>query len=149
MSTLKQKNNYMEEENKIEQKEETKAVEVPKKFQSIVSEIEKMSVIDLYELVKILEEKFGVSAAAMAASGGGDGGGADEGPSTVSVELVDSGSQKVAVIKVVKDILGLGLKEGKDIVDAAPSMIKEGIEKAEAEEIKAKIEEAGGTASIK
>ena len=138
---------------KAEEKKEEKAatkVEVPAKFKKMVEEIESMTVIELFELVKILEEKFGVSAAAMAApaaNGGGDGGG-DE-PSTVSVELTDCGASKVAVIKVIKEVLSLGLKEAKDLVDGAPANVKSDIQKAEAEEIKEKIEAAGGKVNIK
>jgi large subunit ribosomal protein L7/L12 len=129
---------------------EAAEVEVPEKFKKIVSEIEEMSVLELNELVKVFEKKFGVSAAAVAVAGpaaGGDAG--DDGPSTVSVELTDAGAQKIAVIKAVKEILGLGLKEAKDMVDGAPAMLKEGVAKEEAEEIKAKIEEAGGKVTLK
>jgi large subunit ribosomal protein L7/L12 len=141
-------------EETTEAKEETKEVEVPKKFKSIVEEIEKMSVLDLAELVKILEEKFGVSAAApmaMAAApqaGAAEGGAAEE-KSEFNVELVTSGDAKIQVIKVVKDITGLGLKEAKDLVDGAPKVIKENLPKEEAEEMKKKIEEAGGSVELK
>lgn len=130
--------------------EETK-VEVPAKFKDIVSKIEEMSVIDLHELVKVLEEKFGVSAQAVASAGAGAGASqaAEEEKSAFSVELTEIGEQKIAVMKVVKEVLGLGLKEAKDLVDAAPSVIKEGAKKEEAEEIKKKIEEAGGKVTLK
>ncbi|NQU99751.1 MAG: 50S ribosomal protein L7/L12, partial [Parcubacteria group bacterium] len=106
---------------KPSEKEETKDVKVPAKFKSLVEEIEKMSVLDLAELVKILEEKFGVSAAApvaaMAASGvAGEEGGAEE-KSAFDVELTEAGGQKISVIKVVKEITGKGLKDAKDMVD--------------------------------
>lgn len=128
-------------------KEEPKAdVEVPAKFKKIVEEIEAMSVVELNELVKVFEEKFGVSATALAAAGPAAGGdeGDDEGASEVNVKLADAGGQKIAVIKVVKEALALGLKEAKDIVDDAPTVLKEGMKKEEAEELKKKIEEAGG-----
>ena len=133
--------------------EETKVVEVPAKFQSLVSEIEKMSVLDLAELVKVLEEKFGVSAAApammMAAPGAAAGGAAAEEKTDFTVELTEGGANKIAVIKVVKEITGLGLAEAKAIVDGAPKAIKEKVAKADAEEMKKKIEEAGGKVTLK
>ena len=104
--------------------DETK-VEVPAKFKSIVEEIEKMSVLDLNELVKVFEAKFGVSATAVAAAGPAAGP-AEEAKSTANVELTDGGATKIAIIKIVKEVLGLGLKEAKDLVDAAPSMLKRG-----------------------
>lgn len=126
------------------------AVEVPAKFKTIVDSIESMSVIDLNELVKLLEKKFGVSAAAvaMAAPAGGAAGAAEE-KDAFTVELSAAGDQKIAVIKVVKEVLALGLKEAKDLVDAAPSVLKDGMKKAEAEELKKKIEEAGGKVTLK
>lgn len=130
---------------------ETKIVETPSKFKSIVESIEKMSVLDLHELVKHLEEKFGVSAAAVAVAapaGGAAAGAADE-KSSFNVELTDGGAQKIAVIKVVKEVLGLGLKEAKDLVDAAPSMLKEGMKKEDADAFKKKLEEAGGKVTLK
>ena len=133
--------------------EEKKEVTVPEKFKSIVSEIEKMSVLDLSELVKVLEEKFGVSAAApmmmgaMPAAGGAAE--AVEEKSEFDVELTSAGAQKINVIKAVREITGQGLKEAKDLVDAAPKVIKEKIAKAQAEEIKKKLEEAGATVTLK
>lgn len=131
---------------------DTEKVAVPAKFKDIVEKIETMSVLDLSELVKVLEEKFGVSAtatalapAAGAAAGAGDAGEKD----SFDVELTAGGEQKVQVIKVVKEVLGLGLKEAKDLVDAAPSMLKPGLKKAEAEDLKKKIEEAGGKVTLK
>ncbi len=132
--------------------DETKVVEVPEKFKELVVAVEKMSVLDLAELVKVLEEKFGVSAAApvmMAAAGGGAGAAAAEEKSSFNVELTEAGGNKIGVIKVVREVTGLGLKEAKDLVDAAPKVIKEGVAKAEAEEMKKKIEEAGGKATLK
>jgi len=131
--------------------EETKKVEVPAKFKDIVSKIEEMSVLDLHELVKVLEEKFGVSAAAVAPTQVGAGGSAEaaEEKSAFTVELTASGEQKIAVMKVVKEVLALGLKEAKDLVDGAPSVLKEGMKKADAEELKKKLEEAGAKVTLK
>jgi large subunit ribosomal protein L7/L12 len=136
--------------------EEQKEVVVPEKFQSIVAEIEKMSVLDLSELVKVLEEKFGVSAAApvmmggmMPMAGAGEGAAAAEEKTEFDVELKGAGESKINVIKIVKEITGKGLKEAKDLVDAAPAIIKEKAPKAEAEEIKAKLEEAGALVELK
>lgn len=129
---------------------EVKIVETPAKFKTIVEAIEKMSVLDLHELVKHLEEKFGVSAAAVAvaAPAGGAVAGAEE-SSTKNVELTDGGATKIAVIKVVKEALGLGLKEAKDLVDAAPSMLKEGMKKEDAEKLKKDLEAAGAKVTLK
>ncbi|HEC30764.1 MAG TPA: 50S ribosomal protein L7/L12 [Candidatus Yonathbacteria bacterium] len=144
----------------IEEKKEEKApeapaeeagedVEVPKKFKALVDAVETMSVLDLHELVKLLEKKFGVSAAAVAVAGAGAGdAGAEEEKSSFNVELKAIGDSKIGIIKVVKEILGLGLKEAKDLVDGAPTVLKEGVKKEEAEEWKKKIEEAGGTAEL-
>ncbi len=142
----------MTEEKSVE--ETSEEVEVPEKFKSLVEEIEKMSVLDLSELVGILEKKFGVSAAApmaVAAVPGAAAGGeeAAEEKSEFDVELTSAGDKKIAVIKVVREITGLGLKEAKDLVDSAPKVIKEGVKKEEAEEMKAKITEAGGTVELK
>lgn len=134
-----------------EKKEEVK---VPAKFEKIVSEIEKMSVLDLSELVKILEEKFGVSAAApvmmgaMPAAGAGEAAAVEE-KTEFDVEVTTSGASKINVIKVVREVTGLGLKDAKDLVDAAPKVIKEKIAKAEAEEMKKKLEAAGATVTLK
>ena len=125
-------------------------VETPPKFKSIIEAIEKMSVIDLHELVKHLETKFGVSAQAVAVpASAGSSGEAKEEKSTLNVELTDGGATKIAVIKVVKEVLGLGLKESKDLVDAAPSMLKEGMKKADAEEFQKKLTEAGAKVTLK
>lgn len=126
-----------------------KAVEVPAKFQKIVSEIESMSVLELNELVKVFENKFGVSATAVAATGPVATGPAEEEKSTASVELTDGGANKIAIIKVIKEVLGLGLKEAKDLVDAAPSMLKADMKKEEAQALKKAIEEAGGKVALK
>ncbi len=132
--------------------EETKIVEVPEKFKSLVETIEKMSVLDLAELVKVLEDKFGVSAAApammMAAPAAGAGAAAEE-QSSFTVELTSAGDNKINVIKAVREITGLGLKEAKDIVDAAPKAVKEGASKAEADDMKAKLEAAGAKVTLK
>jgi large subunit ribosomal protein L7/L12 len=125
-------------------------VEVPAKFKALVDSIDTMSVLDLHELVKTLEKKFGVSAAAVAVAAPGAGAGeAAAEQSSFTLELTDAGAQKIAVIKVVKEVLGLGLKEAKDLVDGAPSVVKEGLKKEEAEELKKKIEEAGGKVTLK
>ncbi len=132
--------------------DETKVVEVPEKFKALVETVEKMSVLDLAELVKVLEEKFGVSASApammMAAPAAGGAAAAEE-KSSFTVMLTAAGDSKINVIKVVREITGLGLKEAKDIVDAAPKAVKEGAAKAEAEDMKAKIEAAGGKVELK
>jgi large subunit ribosomal protein L7/L12 len=120
------------------------------KFDSFLTELEGASVLELNELVKAIEEKFGVSAAAVAAApAAGAGAGAAEEKDSFNVELTASGDNKIAVMKVVKEVLALGLKEAKDIVDGAPAMLKEGMKKAEAEELKKKIEEAGGKVTLK
>jgi large subunit ribosomal protein L7/L12 len=126
-------------------------VEVPAKFKKIVAEIEEMSVSDLNELVKTFEKKFGVSATAVAAAGPAAGGAGDAGEAKTAfgVELTDVGANKIAVIKAVKEALGLGLKEAKDLVDGAPSMLKENASKDDADALKAKIEEAGGKITLK
>jgi large subunit ribosomal protein L7/L12 len=129
--------------------EEKKVVETPAKFKDVVHAIEKMSVIDLHELVKHLEEKFGVSAAAVAVAGPAAAAPAGEEKSLFTVELKDGGASKINVIKVVKEALGLGLKEAKDLVDAAPKVIKEGLKKEDAEKLKKDIEAAGGKVELK
>src|SRR4051812_4314007 len=124
--------------------ENNQVVETPAKFNDLVESVEKMTVLDLHELVKFLEKKFGVSAAAVAVAGPAAAGPAAEEKSSFNVELKDAGAQKIAVIKIVKEVLALGLKEAKDLVDAAPSMLKEGMKKEEANDLKKRIEEAGG-----
>ena len=125
-------------------------VKVPAKFKKIVEEVEKMTVLELSELVKVFEKKFGVSAAAVAVAGPVAGAGAEEeGKSTADVELTDSGASKIAVIKVVKEALSLGLKEAKDLVDAAPSMLKTGMKKEDAAELAKKLTDAGAKVTLK
>lgn len=128
---------------------EESEVEVPEKFKKLVEQVESMSVLELNELVKVLEKKFGVSAVAVAAAPAAGGAGGAEEASTFTVVLADAGAQKIAVIKVVKEVLGLGLKEAKDLVDAAPADVKTGVAKAEADELKAKLEEAGAKVTLK
>ena len=128
---------------------EENKVEVPAKFKDIVAAIENMSVIDLHELVKLFEAKFGVSAAAVAVAGPAVGAPAAEEKSIFTIHLTDGGAQKIAVIKVVKEVLGLGLKEAKDLVDAAPSVLKENVKKEDADKIKKDIEAAGGKVELK
>ncbi len=119
------------------------------KFDSFLTELEGASVLELNELVKAIEEKFGVSAAAVSAAPAAGAGEAAEEKSSFTVELTAAGEQKIAVMKVVKEVLALGLKEAKDLVDAAPSVLKDGMKKAEAEDFKKKIEEAGGKVTLK
>ena len=126
-------------------------VEVPAKFKKLVEEVEKMTVLELSELVKVFEKKFGVSAAAVAVAGPAAGGaaGGEEAKSTFDVELTDAGANKIAVIKAVKEALALGLKEAKDLVDGAPSMLKQGMKKEDADELAKKLTEAGAKATLK
>ena len=120
-----------------------------------IEELKGISVLELSERIKALEEEFGVSATAVAAAApaaavaGGDEGGAAEESSTVDVVITEVGGQKVPVIKVVRNATGLGLKEAKAVVDAAPGPVKEGVERAEAEKLKAELEEAGATVELK
>jgi len=142
------------EEAKEAASEDKKEVKVPAKFKDLVKQIEELSVMELADLVKVLEDKFGVSAMPMAAapaSGGGSGseGAGGEEKTEFNVELTGSGEQKIAVIKVVKEITGLGLKEAKDMVDGVPKVIKEGVKKEEAEELKKKLEQAGASVELK
>jgi large subunit ribosomal protein L7/L12 len=149
----------MAEKTKAEEKrKETKdgqTVEVPKKFKDLVKTIEEMSVLELSELVKVFEDKFGVSAAApvvaVAAAPGaaGDGGEAATEKSSFTVELADAGAKKIAVIKAVREVTELGLKDAKDLVDKAPATVKENVPKEEAEEMKTKLEEAGAKVELK
>lgn len=129
--------------------EENKVVETPAKFKTIVESIEKMSVMDLHELVKHLEEKFGVSAQAVAVAAPSSSGSSAEEKTSFDVELTDGGATKIGVIKVVKEVLGLGLKEAKDLVDAAPSMLKTGMKKEDADALKKQLEEAGAKVTLK
>lgn len=136
--------------------EEIETIEVPEKFKKLVEEIEKMSVLDLAELVKVLEKKFGVSAApqmvAAAAAPAAAGAAAAEEKTSFNVVLTSAGDKKIEVIKVVRDLTQKGLKEAKDLVDAiatAPQTIKEDAKKEEAEEMKKKFTEAGATVELK
>jgi len=140
------------------QKEEAKEIEVPKKFQKLVEEIEKMTVSDLAELVKILEDKFGVQATpqvvapAPAAPPSSEASAGKEEKAVFNIELREVGAKKIEVIKVVRDVTGKGLKESKDLVDTAekePQMVKENVKKEEAEEIKKKFEQAGAKVELK
>ena len=122
------------------------------KITAMIEEVKALSVLELNELVKALEEEFGVSAAAVAAApaaGAGAAAPAAEEKTEFDVVLASFGDAKMAVIKAVKDVLGLGLKEAKELVEAAPKALKEGVSKAEAEEIKAKLEEAGAKIELK
>jgi len=140
-------------ETAAEEKKDTK-VEVPKEFSSLVKELDKMSALDISKFVKFLEEYWGVSAAAPAvamavpAAGGAEGGAAEEAKSEFDVVLKDAGAQKVAVIKAVKDITGLGLGEAKAIVDAAPKNVLDKANKEDAENAKKALEEAGATVEL-
>lgn len=135
--------------------EEKKEIIVPEKFQSIVSAIEKMSVLDLSELVKLLEEKFGVSAAApmmmgamMPGSAGAPAAAAEE-KTEFNVEITAAGENKIAVIKAVRELTEMGLKEAKDLVESAPAILKEKVKKEVAEEMKTKLSAAGATVTLK
>lgn len=134
---------------KADEKKVDEKVEIPAKFKTLVESIEKMTVLELNELVKLMEKKFGVSAQATMVAAGPAAGPAAEEKDSFNVELKDAGATKIAVIKVVKEALALGLKEAKDLIDGAPSMLKEGMKKAEAEALKKKIEEAGGKVELK
>ena len=125
-----------------------KEVSIPAKFKDLIAKIEEMSVLDLHELVKTLEEKFGVSAVAVAGPAAAAAPAAEE-KDSFNVELTAVGEQKIAVIKAVKEALAIGLKEAKDFVDGAPSMLKEGMKKADAEALKAKLEAAGAKVTLK
>lgn len=135
----------------VESNEE--AVEVPKKFAKLVEEVASMSVLELSELVKVLENKFGVSAAApvaVMAANGGESAGSEAAPAKTSFNVVitNSGAQKIAVIKAVRAITEIGLKDAKDLVDKTPATIKENVPTADAEEMKKKLEEAGATVEL-
>ena len=130
-----------------------KKVEVPAKFKDLVEQIEKLSVLDLAELVKVLEEKFGVTAAApmamaMAPAAGAAAVEAEE-KTSFTVELTATGEQKINVIKALREVTALSLKEAKDMADAAPQVVKEGVSKEEADKVKAALEGAGATVTLK
>ncbi len=136
--------------------EDKKNVEIPAKFKDLVKQIGELSVLDLAELVKVLEEKFGVSAAApmMVPLGGTVSASAEaaadkEEKTIFNIELKSVGDQKINVIKIVREVTGLGLKEAKDLVDGAPKIVKENVKKEEAEEIRKKLSEAGATVELK
>lgn len=118
------------------------------KLQDIISKVETLTVVELAELVKMMEEKFGVSAAVPATPGVAGTGGEAEEKTAWNVLLKAAGDQKINAIKAVREITGLGLKEAKDLVDAAPKVIKEGVKKEDAEEMKKKLEAAGATAEL-
>jgi len=125
-------------------------MEIPAKFKDIIEKVEAMSVLELSDLVKVLEEKFGVSAQAVAvAAAPAAGGDAVEEKSSFNIELKEAGAQKIQVIKVLREALGLGLKEAKDMTDKAPIMVKEGADKKTADELKAKLEAAGAVVTVK
>ncbi len=130
--------------------DETKK-EIPAKFKSLVAEIEKLSIVDVIELVKALEDHFGVSASApvAAASAGAVADEAAVEKTSFTVHLVKAGEQKIQVIKAVRELTGLGLKEAKDIVDAAPKAVKENVSKADAEDMKKRLEAAGAVVELK
>ncbi len=127
--------------------EETKEVEVPAEFAELISKVEAMTVLELNSLIKVIEAKWGVSAAAVSAAPAAAG--AAEEQSEFEVVLVSDGGAKIPVMKAVKDILGLGLKEAKDLVEAIPATLKEGMKKEDAESLKKQIEEAGGKVELK
>lgn len=149
----------MTEEKKVEESLDVKSgsrLDVGKKFKSIVEEIEKMSVLDLSELVKILEDKFGVSPLGVAPMMMGVPTGTGEDPSAdgeekteFTIELTSVGDNKIGIIKAVREITEIGLKDAKDLVESAPAIIKEGVKKEDAEEMKKKIEAAGGQVTLK
>ncbi len=129
--------------------ENKEVVEIPSKFKTLVESVESLSVLELNELVKLLEKRFGVSAAAVAQVAAPVAGEAEEEKSSFDVELTDAGPNKIALIKIIKEVLTLGLKEAKDMVDAAPGVLKSGMKKEEAEDLKKRIEEAGGKVTLK
>ncbi len=136
-------------EEKVEAPAVETKVEVPAKFKKLVEEVEAMTVLELSELVKVLENKFGVSAAAVAVAGPAAGAPEEETKSTADVELTEVGASKIAVIKAVKEALALGLKEAKDLVDGAPSMLKTGMKKEDAVALAKKLTDAGAKVTLK
>lgn len=147
----KKKDKNKKKEKKEEEEEEVK---VPKKFKDIVEKIEEMSVIDLSELVKVLEKKFGVSAqpvAAAAPAQGGDDKGKEkeEEKSIYDVELTETGSNKISVIKGIREFVSIGLKEAKEMADNAPKVVKNQVPKEDAEKMKKKLEDAGAKVTLK
>jgi len=142
-----------EVKNETNQTESVENVVVPAKFQDLVSKIEALTVLDLAELVKILEKKFGVSASApammMAAPAAGAPAEAVEEKDSFDIELTEAGANKIAVIKAIREVTEIGLKDAKDLVDGAPKIVKEGVKKEDAAAIKKKLEEAGGKVTLK
>ena len=128
---------------------QTTEIEVPSKFKKLVEEIETMTVIELSELVKVLEKKFGVSAAAVAVAGPAVAASEEETKSTADVELTEVGPNKIAVIKAIKEALALGLKEAKDLVDGVPSMLKQGMKKEDAAALAKVLTDAGAKVTLK
>jgi large subunit ribosomal protein L7/L12 len=153
-----EKKEEVKEEKKEEAKKEEveeKSLDLPKKVQDIIDSVEKLNVLELSNLVKALEQKFGVSAQAMqfavgaAPQAGGAGGGQEEEKSTFDVVLTSAGDKKIQVIKEIRSITQLGLKEAKDLVDKAPQTVKEGADKEEADKIKKQLEEQGASVELK
>lgn len=149
---LTKKEEEKEEVPKEEKKDEPEELseeleELAKKYDKLISGIEKLSIVELSELVKVLEKKFGVSAAAPAAAAVEGGGGTEE-KDSYNIELKTTGDKKINVIKAVREITGLGLRESKDMVESAPKVIKEGVKKDEAEGFKKLLEEAGATVEL-
>ena len=136
-------------DSKTDSSDEEESSEVPEKFATLVEQVENLSVLELNELVKVLEKRFGVSAVATAAPA--EAGGSDDADTQTDfiVELTEMGDQKIAVIKVVKEACGLGLKEAKDLVESAPAEIKSGLKKEDADTLKTKLEEAGAKVTLK
>lgn len=133
---------------------DTATIELSAEEKAVIDALEKLNVVSLNNVVKYMEEVYGISAAPVAAvaaapSGDGDGGGGAAEKTSFNVELTAAGGQKIAVIKVVKDLTGLGLAEAKGLVDGAPKVIKENVAKADAEDMKKKLEEAGATVTLK
>lgn len=131
-----------------QEKKSAEAEELEKKYQDFLEKVEKMTAIELSELVKAIESRFGISAAMPVTSGGDGSGGGTEEKDSFNVVLKDAGSNKIQVIKAVKEITGLGLQESKSLVDGAPKPVKEGVKKEEAEELKKKLEDAGAVVSL-
>lgn len=128
---------------------EVKNVDIPAKFKEIVAGVEKLTLLELHELVKLLEGKWGVSATAAVAVAAGPVAAAEEEKDSFDVELVAGGATPIQIIKIVKEVLALGLKEAKDLVDGVPSSLKTGMKKADAEALKKRIEDAGGKVNLK
>jgi large subunit ribosomal protein L7/L12 len=132
---------------------DTATIELSAEEKAVITALEKLNVVSLNNVVKYMEVTYGISAAPVAMAGGGGGGDAGgaaaEEKSSFNVELTDAGAQKIAVIKVVREVTGLALGDAKALVDGAPKMIKEGVAKADAEAMKKKVEEAGGKVTLK